>query len=489
MPVTNRLFTYSATSITGASQSGNLAISTTYIPGYTWWGGPDESTCYIIAHSDNVINKRTERNRGATISTNSVGFWKTATQSDDAFLSMFNGLFNQSYGSASVAAYWLNTNGYWTSYTPEIPLASKSFITGGFLSYNGSSSNGLVKLNIDGTVDNTFSVGTGFSQSVPGAGLILSYSSIVQDDGKVIVAGAFTSYNGVSRKNIIRLNTNGIIDDTFSVGTGFDGSLFKITKQSDGKVIAVGGYLSYNGVSSREIIRLNTDGTVDNTFSAGTGFSGSITYDVKIQTNGKMLVGGNHTSYNGTTSKSIIRLNTDGTVDNTFSAGTAFDNAIYTICLQSDGKILAGGIFTYYNSLYRSKIIRLNSDGTDDSTFNTGSGFNADVRNIKIQSDGKILVCGGFTAYNGTTRNRIIRLNTDGSVDNTFSIGTGFNSTTYDFKIQADGKIIAVGLFTSYNGTSCSGIIRLGVDGTIDNTFSFGSGLIGPDAPYATSII
>ena len=117
MAVTNRLFTYSATPISGASQSGNLAISTTYIPGYTWWGGPDENLGYVIAHEDTTVGVRTERNKSATVSTNTVGFWRTATQSDAAFLAMFNGLFNQNYATASTAAAWLNSNGYWTSYS------------------------------------------------------------------------------------------------------------------------------------------------------------------------------------------------------------------------------------------------------------------------------------------------------------------------------------------------------------------------------------
>jgi len=116
MAVTNRLFTYSATPISGASRSGNLAISTTYIPGYTWWSGPDESVGYVIAHEDTTVGVRTER-RGAKISGNSVGFWRTATQSDADFLSMFNGIFNQNYTTASTAAAWLNSNGYWTSYS------------------------------------------------------------------------------------------------------------------------------------------------------------------------------------------------------------------------------------------------------------------------------------------------------------------------------------------------------------------------------------
>ena len=124
MAVTNRLFTYSATPIPGASQSGNLAISTTYIPGYTWWGGPDENLGYVIAHTDTTTGVRTERNKASIIATNTVGFWRTATQSDSAFLTMFNGLFNQNYATASTAATWLNSNGYWTSYSTSSTLGT-----------------------------------------------------------------------------------------------------------------------------------------------------------------------------------------------------------------------------------------------------------------------------------------------------------------------------------------------------------------------------
>ena len=123
MAVTNRLFTYSSTPIPGASQSGNLAISTTYIPGYTWWGGPDENVGYVIAHTDTSPG-RTERNKATTISGNTVGFWRTGTQSDADFLSMFNSLFNQNYVTASTAADWLNSNGYWTSYSGSSTLGT-----------------------------------------------------------------------------------------------------------------------------------------------------------------------------------------------------------------------------------------------------------------------------------------------------------------------------------------------------------------------------
>lgn len=114
---TNRLFAYSSTPIAGASQSGDLSISTTFISGYRWWPGPDEDLGYIIAYTDNNPNRRTEGNRSATVSTNAVAFWRTSTKSDAEYLTMVNNIFNQNYVTASTAATWLNNNGYWTSYS------------------------------------------------------------------------------------------------------------------------------------------------------------------------------------------------------------------------------------------------------------------------------------------------------------------------------------------------------------------------------------
>ena len=100
-------------------------------------------------------------------------------------------------------------------------------------------------------------------------------------------------------------------------------------------------------------------------------------------------------------------------------------------------------------------------------SFNIGTGFNNTVRVINIQPDGKILVGGGFSTYNGTTRNRIIRLNSNGSIDTSFNIGTGFNGNVFTIDIQPDGKILVGGDFTTYNGTTSNRIIRLNPNGSI----------------------
>ena len=328
----------------------------------------------------------------------------------------------------------------------------KILVGGQFTSYNGTSANSIIRLNTDGSVDNTFVYGNGF-----GGGL---YSITVQSDGKILAGGSFITYNVTSAENIIRLNTDGSVDNTFVYGTGFDNQVFSIALQSDGKILAGGFFTTYNGTSANYIIRLNTDGSVDGTFVYGTGLNGQIE-SIAVQSDGKILVGGQFTSYNGTTSNYIIRLNTNGSVDNTFVTGTGFDSWVESIATQSDGKILVGGQFTSYNGTSANSIIRLNTDGSVDNTFVYGNGFGGGLYSITVQSDGKILAGGSFITYNVTSAENIIRLNTDGSVDNTFVYGTGFDNQVFSIALQSDGKILAGGFFTTYNGTSSDYIIRL----------------------------
>jgi len=345
----------------------------------------------------------------------------------------------------------------------------KLVVGGNFATYNGTSANGIARLNTDGSLDTTFNIGTGF--------LTRAINSIVQQsDGKFIVGGDFTSYNGTSINRIIRLNTDGSLDTTFSVGTGFSGIVNSIILQSDGKLVVGGNFTSYNGTSRSRLARLNTNGSLDTTFSVGTGFD-NIPYSIVQQSDGKLVIGGNFTTYNGSTRNRIIRLNTNGSSDSTFSTGTGFGSTVNSIVQQSDGKIIAGGSFTTFNSTNRNRIARLNTDGSlDVNIFQNNSGFNNTVKFVIQQSDKKLIVGGDFTSYGGTSINRIARLNTNGSLDTTFSVGTGFNNTVNSIVQQSDGKLVVGGNFTSYNGSTRNRIIRLNTDGSLDTTFSVGTG-------------
>ena len=337
-------------------------------------------------------------------------------------------------------------------------------IGGVFTTYSGSNFNRIIRLNSDGYIDTSFSVGSAFNST--------TRTIDIQSDNKILIAGEFTSYSGVSKNEVIRLNTDGSIDNSFSIGVGFDNDVIASSIQSDGKILFGGNFTSYSGVSTPGLIRLNTNGYIDTTFNNGTGlgFGASV---IKLQSDGKILVGGSFTSYSGVPKNNIVRLNTDGYIDTTFNIGNGFTFGGPTcIETQSDGKILVGGDFLFYSGVSKNRIIRLNTDGSIDNSFIIGTGFNISVFEIKQQADGKILVIGGFTTYQGISCNGIVRLNSDGSRDTSFNMGTGFNSTAKAISIEIlqNGKILVGGSFTEYNGEIENYIVTLNSDGTIFST-------------------
>jgi len=336
-----------------------------------------------------------------------------------------------------------------------------------------------------GSLDVTFNPGTGAGWITSSPINLIVWTTAVQPDGKIIIVGIFNSYNGTARNRIARLNADGSLDATFNPGSGANSSnatatpdIMTTAVQADGKIIIGGDFNTFNGTTRNRIARLNADGSLDATFNPGTGANQYIR-STAVQADGKIIIGGAFTSYNGTTRNRIARLNADGGLDTTFNpSGTDESSELSTIAVQADGKIIIGGTFTSFNGQSRRRIARLNADGSLDATFNSGTGANDWVRNIAVQADGKIIIVGNFTSYNGTSRNRIARLNADGGLDASFNFnpGTGANNGITTTSVQANGKIIIGGLFTSYSGTRRNYIARLNTDGSLDATFNPGSG-------------
>ena len=177
-----------------------------------------------------------------------------------------------------------------------------------------------------------------------------------------------------------------------------------------------------------------------------------------------------------------------GSLDVTFDPGAGADATIHSVVLQPDGRILIAGEFTSYNGTPRNHIARLNAEGSLDTSFDPGTGTNdgADYGDtetgpfpIAVQADGKILIGGAFTSCNGTARNGIARLNTDGSLDMSFNPGSGADGAVWDIVQQPDGQILIAGEFTISNGIARNHIARLNTDGSLDMSFDPGTWMTG----------
>ncbi|MEC5164915.1 putative delta-60 repeat protein [Flavobacterium sp. PL11] len=327
-----------------------------------------------------------------------------------------------------------------------------------------------------GKVDTTFntyddgSLGDGFNGAVRTVAL--------QSDGNLIVGGDFLSCNGNSTAKLTRLLPDGSIDVSFNTGIGFDGNVYATTIQADGKIIVGGAFKFYNGIAANRLIRLNSDGSRDLTFNTSIGSTNGTIYTVAIQTNGRIIIGGSFTNYYGATVNKIARILPNGLPDNSFISSGAGNGFINTLQIQPDGKILVAGTFNLFTGIAINKMIRLNVDGSWDNTFNIGNGFDDDIRALAIQADGKIVIGGDFTKYNESTANRIVRLNSDGTHDTTFNSGTGFSAGYVSVvKITAIGEMMIGGSFTgNYNGIDVNRLILLDANGVVVPPFDIGDG-------------
>jgi uncharacterized delta-60 repeat protein len=203
-----------------------------------------------------------------------------------------------------------------------------------------------------------------------------------------------------------------------------------------------------------------------------------------LQPDGRILIGGTFISWNGLPYQRVVRLRPDGSVDTSLNAvPISFSDVWPTIVAgQSDGKVVMGGSFTSVNATNRNRVARLNADGSLDLSFDPGTGANQTVFAVGVQSGGQVLVGGDFTKMNDVPCSHVARLNSNGSVDTNFtaSVATGISPAVSFIAVLPDDKFIIGGNFTSVNGYSRNGIARLNADGTLDTTFQPGSGANGP---------
>jgi uncharacterized delta-60 repeat protein/uncharacterized repeat protein (TIGR01451 family) len=296
-------------------------------------------------------------------------------------------------------------------------------------------------------------------------------------DGRIIVAGDFTDFNQVTRNRLARLMTNGTLDLTFDPGPGANGAIRAIAAQADGRLLVGGFFTQVLGTNRSRIARLNPDGSLDGSFNPGAGADNPV-YTIILQPDGRILVGGAFSAFNSTNVPGIVRLNTNGTVDASFKPGAGADGPVFAVALQADGKVLIGGDFAAVNGTLRNRIARLNVDGSLDATFNPGTGMSAPVRALLFQPDGKIVAGGSFTSVNGVNRNYLARMNADGTLDTNFLAAplTGADNSVFTLALQVDGKILVGGDFNRFNGVTRNRLTRLNTDGRNDPTINFGSG-------------
>ncbi|WP_309641062.1 T9SS type A sorting domain-containing protein [Flavobacterium sp.] len=344
---------------------------------------------------------------------------------------------------------------------------------------------------VNNNISNNFSITNSFfnNQNFDEVIAVENYTKYAPEQYRY-VGGAFVYHNGVVVNGFMRITTNGSIDPTFTLNNGspfYSAKIRAIAVQSDGRIILGGAFTNYLGATRSRIVRLNENGTLDTSFNnTGTGLNGEV-YAIKIQADGKIIVGGDFTSYNGVAKERVARLNSNGSLDTSFNLDYIPSDKVRAVLIQSDGKIVIGGDFTISTPsdpsnpgqsqrLKTKAIARLLSNGNLDFSFNRVDGFYepftyqgvtsnvATVNTLSQYASGKIFVGGSFDSYIGVSRSNICLLNTDGSLDSSFG-PSGPDGDVNASIVESSGNVVIVGGFWYYGAVIKNGVARVAPSG------------------------
>lgn len=298
-----------------------------------------------------------------------------------------------------------------------------------------------------------------------------AYSFVARFEGAPGARSVTASQGGASQVRNVVYSPSGV-----NSAQGWNGSINAILPDVANRKIYIGGDFTIVGSASRvRMARLHWNGSLDTSFTVGTGFN-AVVSSIQMDAAGKLYVAGNFTDFNGTAINRMVRLNADGSLDGTFSIGTGFNANVLGLRLDSAGKIYAYGSFMSVDGNAVGRIARLNANGSFDNTFAQGTGFNGDVYAIGFNPAGTALYAGGnFTQYNAVTTGRVVRLLVSGARDATFSPASGPNATAQRLEVSpTTGKIYIGGFFNTYDGYTVPGLIRLHTNGARDTSFTNG---------------
>lgn len=280
------------------------------------------------------------------------------------------------------------------------------------------------------------------------------YEVAVLADGRAIVAGQFTGVQGVSQTSIARIKDDGTLDDTFPVTSGPNSSIETVAELPNGQLLLGGTFNLWTGSSQSYLVRMNSNGTLDHSFTL---IPNDWVHVIKVLDDGRAYVAGRFTQLGGAAYSRIARLNADGTIDNTFTPA-AISGEIYAMDVDNDGKIVIGGGFTSIGGISRPRLARLETNGALDTDFAPSSTtFNNTVFAVDVQLNGKIVVGGKFNAF-------LVRLLPDATPDPYFQMNAGPNSTVQDVQTTPDGILWVGGIFTYIGGKAHKYVTALTTD-------------------------
>lgn len=315
-----------------------------------------------------------------------------------------------------------------TVYSIALDNADNVLLGGEFSSVNGLDFTRLARLDPEGRVDMEFDAGLGPNNTV--------YNVAYARDGGIWVGGLFNQIDGVNSGHLARLNVNGSMDETFDPGTALAGSVFDILEVENGLlvggdfglvmlnldgtaneafqapelngavysissapgggVVLAGSFTTVNETKRVRLAKLNRKGLLDPAFDTGEGPNGDV-YAVKALPNGKILAGGLFVTVDGLSARRLALLAADGSLDRSLDIGSGFNGPVRSIERRADGLVLVGGAFTKLNHVPQNKVALIGLDGSLVKNDLNELALNGPVYSVSENPGGLLAVAGSFT--------------------------------------------------------------------------------------------
>jgi uncharacterized delta-60 repeat protein len=367
-------------------------------------------------------------------------------------------------------------------YTAAVLPDGKIAVGGNFGAVDGFESGGLILLNDDGTRDENFDLPeNGFNVGFSTTNAVRSLA--LHPSGALLVGGRFTELGSTFQANFTAVNLDGSLNENFSTEQGTNGQVNTIAVDDNQDVIFGGNFEYFEYRDNKRIVKLDQTGMPVEGFARGNSFSEQTIKVLPVPGTNDVYVAGYFSHYKNEHQSFIARLDSEGNLVESFNPGIGIRGSnsnvsgIFAMAVQPDGKpIVAGTIDTYDGDTEIRRVVRLNTDGTLDEGFDIGGeGANFTLggyRRINVDNQNRIYIAGGFFQWNGTPAGRIVRLNPDGSRDENYNPGNGPNNGIRALAIDNLNRVYLAGDFNAFNGELAPKIVRLNEDGTLDESFN-----------------